>query len=292
MAKQAYKFDLKVLTTSREIGLRRLRSYAAAMGSNASIFHSYSELIKSLTGTQRTAACEIVIYDASCLLKADELKELHRLARVFQLRSPDLETSVIPIFSTMEQSEGVFYCSLDALLNSVIARSSLATISRNLELVQIEDLMQWGYSSLHWSDANPQSLATVCSEFVGSLAINRSGRNLLGRFSAFLEKEAEPLGLKHSEATIAADGLTVAIVCQFQVAKEYDLSSVIKILKQYALPTVVINNRVKKPSTLEIAGFVPAEQATLPSPDSLLIVFNKNQFEAPDSILPTLERAG
>src|SRR5690606_8586380 len=92
MAYQLNNFDLKLLTSSKEVGLRRLRSYSASLGGGAQIFGTFEDLRNVLEKlghkTAEKPTESIVLYDDSVGLAKEQLKEIEKRARLFVLQSP------------------------------------------------------------------------------------------------------------------------------------------------------------------------------------------------------------
>lgn len=291
MAGPAYKFDLKLLTPSREVGLRRLRTYAAAIGGNAAIFHSYNELIKNLSSSERSAACEIVLYDSTCLLNAEELRQLHCLARVFTIQNPNLHQAAATELTSSGSSAGIFYCTLESFLASPVARMSLVAISRRDQVFCSEHVLQWGFASQKWPTNREITLAAATYNFTKALALTGKARHLAEMFAHFLQVHMQALGLVQREVVFAADGLTVSITARCNLSPSFDIKKLIKLLQEHAFPIAMINIQASF-ETIELVGLVTAEQNAEKPEERLILVFNNSQFNASEQLLDPLNRAG
>src|SRR5438128_2371177 len=86
MTDRTQTFDLKLLTSSKEVGLRRLRTYAAALGGGAQIFHTYEDLRRNLESTFTGRRKNIVLHDGTVPLTSPQMLELQHFGRVFVLQ--------------------------------------------------------------------------------------------------------------------------------------------------------------------------------------------------------------
>jgi hypothetical protein len=295
MAGRANNFDLKLLTSSKEVGLRRLRSYAAALGGGASIFHSHDELRKSLEASAsepQTAAFNIVLHDSTLDLAAAEIGELQKRARVFILQRPDeTDGKLPPPKAPCWTSESYFRCTLAAFLESPVVRMSMAQMCKGGQPFRLEHLLRWGHAASTWNHEDKTSVADHGISFIHGLSLAGEGRRLTEMFSHFIQARLKGLQLSKQRVIFGSDGLLLTVIAHCRPEPGMDLRTVVEELKVHDFPIAVVN-RLDGDQTVEIAGlYYPF---TLPeiAAERILMVFNKELDPATTVAAPTLEKAG
>jgi hypothetical protein len=136
--------ELKLLTTSKDVGLRRWRTFTAALGASGQIFHAINDLLLQL-GSRRPNSCvPIVIYDQTLALTPQDLSRLQACCRLFILRPPSLFSDISVPLPTAPAwaAEAYLQCSLNALMDSPVLRMSLGRLTLNGRRFQAHHLLR------------------------------------------------------------------------------------------------------------------------------------------------------
>lgn len=295
MAARANNFDLKLLTSSKEVGLRRLRSYAAALGGGASIFHSYEELRKSLEASasdRQAATFNIVLSDSTLDLAPTEVEGLQKRARVFILQRPDETTDRLPPpQAPCWTSESYFRCTLAAFLESPVVRMSMAQMCKGGQPFRLEHLLRWGHAASTWNHEDKTSVADHGISFIHGLSLAGEGRRLTEMFSHFIQARLKGLQLSKQRVIFGSDGLLLTVIARCRPEPGMDLRAVVEELKVHDFPIAIVN-RLDFGQTVEIAGlYYPF---TLPeiAAERIIMLFSKELGPAATSAVPTFEKAG
>jgi hypothetical protein len=295
MAGRANNFDLKLLTSSKEVGLRRLRSYAAALGGGASIFHSYEDLRKNLetsASERHPAAFNIVLHDSTLDLAPAQIAELRRRARIFILQRPDeADGRLPPPKAACWTSESYFRCSLAVFLDSPVVRMSMAQMCKGGQPFRLEHLLRWGHAASTWNLEDKASVADHGISFIHGLSLAGEGRRLTEMFSHFIQARLKGLLLSKQRVVFGSDGLLLTVIAHCRPEPGMDLKAVVEELKVHDFPIAVVN-RLDGGATVEIAGlYYPF---TLPeiAAERIIMLFGKELDQPAAVAAATLEKAG
>lgn len=292
MTEGVQHFDLKLLTSSKEVGLRRWRSYAAVLGGSASIFHSYDELYRHLDtdpGNQH-ATSRIVLHDHSIELNTTRLEALQRLARVFLLQPAKQQESLPAATSPYWSAESYIRCSTTAMLENPIVRMSLAQMVTQ-RAFYLEQLLRWGYSSSIWHESDANSLAEHGIKFMRQLALVGESRRLAEMFNHFLHTHLHRLNLVKRRVIFGSDGLLVCVVAQCEPLANFDLRNAVAELEVHEFPMAVIN-QLAQGRGLEIAGLYSPIMASEIASERVMMVFRKADVALSTPNLAIIEKAG
>jgi len=282
-------FDLKLLTASKEVGLRRLRSYSASLGGGAQIFCTYDELRRHLNTEVPNNVLSIVLHDHSIALSPTQLNALQQQARVFLLRRPDDQgfDLVPPATAPCWGVESFMQCSLTTFLDSPVVRMSMAQLCKTGAPFHMAQLLRWGHAAHEAADQ--ASIADASLAFVRSLNLTGEGRRLIEMFSHFLQVSLIKLKLEKKAVTFGSDGLLTMVVARCLVLPGMHVQAVAAELKMHDFPIGVINRLAG--DAIEIAALYYPCQPPPSQAERIVMVFNKSVVDAVQALAVT-QRAG
>lgn len=280
MAERLNNFDLKLLTASKEVGLRRLRSYAASLGGGAQIFNSFEDVRRNLETCFEGRRLNIVIHDETIPLTTPQLNELQRFARVFVLQKPDpLKLTFVPkAAAPCWTMESYLQCSLGSFLDSPVIRMSMAQMCKTNKPFHLEHLLRWGHAASIWNASDKRSVADASVNFVRTLNLGGEGRRLTEMFSHFLQARLPALGLRKDAVTFGSDGLLITVIAHCQPVAATLIRDLAEELRIHDFPISVINQL--SGGQVEIAAlYYPFQLASIQE-ERIVMVFNKTIEEA------------
>lgn len=297
MSERLHQFDLKLLTSSKDVGLRRLRSYAASLGGGAQIYLSYDDLLRNLSTAGLAPERSIVLHDSSIRLTAAQLTELSRRSRLFVLQQQTATDELMPPPSShLWLAEGFLQCSLGAFFESPIMRMSMAQLVRRERAFQLTALLRWGHAQRMWQPQNRDTLADANLAFVRDLRLTGDGRRVAEMFSHFLQTGATHHGLVHDEVIFGSDGLLLLVAARCRLADSQTVSSLALELRIHDYPVAVVNQTSAK--TVEIGALHYPFQPSPFNQEHMVLVckykslaFNASPSEQP-SHQETLKKVG
>ena len=282
MSERTNQFEMKLLTTSKEVGLRRLRSYAASLGGSASIFHSYDELYKHLSvcNTTELTSRQVVLHDHTIKLSAQQIAALQKLARVFVLQAAQREEALPGPMDISWQTESYYQCSMHALLDSPVVRMTMAQMLSLERPFHIEHLLRWGHAASTWKESDAVTLGDHSLDFIRGLALTGEARRLVEMFNHFIQTRLDHLNLKKHQVVFGSDGLLMSISVHCDLPPRLDLRKIVDELRVHAFPIAAVNTQTAT-NTLEIAGlFYPHIMPEI-SAERIIMVFRKEHQERP-----------
>ncbi len=283
MAERLNNFDLKLLTASKEVGLRRLRSYSASLGGGAQIFNTYDDLRRNLETSFQGRRLNIVLHDNSVALGAREIGELARFARVFVLQRGDgsMGGGVPKAGSPCWSMESYMQCTLGAFLDSPVIRMSMAQMCKTDQPFHLEHLLRWGHAASTWSATDRKtSVADASLTFVRSLSLVGEARRLTEMFSHFLQASLPALRLKKESVTFGSDGLLFTTIARCRPEPGVALRDIAEELRIHSFPISVVNRLAD--GAIEIGALYYPFQPAAINDERIMMVFNKLLDEAVD----------
>jgi hypothetical protein len=286
MAERLNNFDLKLLTASKEVGLRRLRSYSASLGGGAQIFNTFDDVRRNLETCFQGRRLNIVLHDDTIPLTAAQLGELSKYARVFVLQKPDPQRhGLVPkATSPCWGMESYMQCSLGAFLDSPVIRMSMAQMCKTSQPFHLEHLLRWGHAASKWSAREKSSVADASQSFVRSLNLGGEGRRLTEMFSHFLQARLPDLGLRKDAVTFGSDGLLITVIAHCTPEPGMQIRDVAEELRIHDFPISVINRL--DGGGVEIAALYYPFQLPAIHDERIVMVFNKIVDETAEAALP------
>ena len=294
MSERQNNFDLKLLTASKDVGLRRLRSYSASLGGGAQIFHAYDDLRRHLEnldfGGLTNAKQHIVLHDHSVSLSPAQLADLQSRVRVFALDKPlavlpNLPKADAPVW----QFEAYLRCSLEAFLDSPVIRLSMAQMCRGDQPFKLAQLLRWGHAQTTWqlsAGRGNEAIADAGLQFTRRLNLTGEGRRLAEMFSHFAAARLPSLNLTSQSVTFGSDGLLIVVAARCRAEPDMSVRAVCEELRIHDFPIAVVNQLGH--NDFEIAGLFHQLTPDSQSAERVLMVFDKVDT-APSAgiILPT-----
>lgn len=291
MVEKTNSFDLKLLTSSKEIGLRRLRSYAASLGAGAQIYNSYDDLFRHLSTNVPSPGKSVVIHDGTITLQAAELENLTKLTRVFLLSRPDeLSKALPPDGAPCWGLESYMRCSLNALLDSPIMRVSMSNLCKPGAPVRLDNLLRWGHASQLWHKGDQLDVAEHGLQFVKSLNLVGESRRLAEMFSHFLQSRIHELGLTEESVIFGADGLLTMVVARCKADPRMSVRAVTQELKVHEFTVAVLNR--SGPDHVELAALYYPFQNPSVLEERIVMVLNKKLEEVVPTLILPVPKAG
>lgn len=292
MGDRLNNFDLKLLTASKEVGLRRLRSYSAALGAGAQIFNTWDDLRRNVESAFNGCRANIVLHDNSVPLTPAQVHELQRFSRVFILQRPEQDNRVVvpangaPCWDV----ESYMQCSLAAFLDSPVVRMSMAQMCKAGQPFHLNQLLRWGHAVSTWNK-NPRTEVDDASyAFVKNLSLAGEGRRLAEMFTHFLVSSLPGFGVTKESVTFGADGLLVTVIATCQVGPEFPVRDLVEELRINAFPISVVNRLAD--GRYEVGAlFYPFHMQSFRH-EKIVMVFNKVLDTAAASVEAPIEKAG
>jgi hypothetical protein len=219
MLEKLHTFKLKLLSTSKEVGLRRLRSYAASLGGGAQIYNGTLELFASYDEDQLPT---VLLIDGSVPLSNEELVLLSKSSRIFLLdqnansldRAPDIKD---PCWSV----EAYIQCSLSAYLAAPICRINAAHLCDQNKKFELSKLVRWGHARKIWTPGYTNSISSAGIEFIRDYFLISNWRRSTEMFCHFAECNISPLGLTAKQIDFASDGLMLLNVVRCEINESH-----------------------------------------------------------------------
>jgi|GEM_PF-3516050 len=280
--------EIKLLTTSKEVSLRRLRGFSAPVGAKADVINSVDELLVKLSASPDEKSEHIVLHDLSIPLTDDQLRTLSSLARVYRIGPVGSVGSANTIPGT--QAELQAECRLADFFESIIVRRALPHIWSWPPTMRPENLLGWGHAVTQWQPKHGTELAEVGRSFHESLALTGNGRRLIELLTHQALTRLPILDLEVSEATFGCDGAVIlmSLTCEFTGAGDINLPAIAAEIRAYQLPLATLTNHGA--NQIEIMG-VAAGNPNLPIAGAgmLLLLDREKRLSTPPSA--TLPRA-
>lgn len=266
MSANAHSFELLLLTASREVGLRRLRSYAASLGGGAHIFHTIEDLTQALKVEKGAPAVgKIIVNDGTVPLSSSQIEGLYPRARLFQLCEPRPQAESplpVPAFPSLAAStrqpflslrgvglETSLHCSLPVFLESPVIRASMAHICKNIRPFRLPHLLRWGHAAESWSAApggadahrHNQEIAALGFGFSRRLSLSGGGLRLVEMVSHFAQTSLKDFGLVPRSMTFGSDGLLVLGSMLCPLPSESRLQDLAEDMREQNFPTTIFS---------------------------------------------------
>lgn len=297
MAERLNSFDLKLLTSSKEVGLRRLRSYSASLGAGAQIFNTFDDLRRNVESVFTGHRLNIVLHDNTVPMNWAQMAELKRFARVFVLQKPDYKNRIeIPATTApCWTAESYMQCSLAAFLESPVVRMSMAQMCKANQPFYLDQLLRWGHAASTWHAEPGQqkdALADASLAFVRGLNLTGEGRRLTEIFTHFIQARLSTMGLDKKSVTFGADGLLITVIARCAVQPDVEIRDLVQELRIHDFPISVVNTLGT--GEIEIGAlFYPFHMQSFRD-ERIVMAFHKalNEAASVDQKDDKLERAG
>lgn len=268
--------DIKLLTTSKDVSLRRLRNFVAPLGGTSQIFHAYEDVLKYLQTVPKPRTQNIIIHDHTVVLTDSELQQLQLLCRVFTLKPEATKnTPAATPPSTDLLSETYAECSLNTFFESPVIRRSMAQLVLWPPMFDAGALLGWGHSTQTWQAQSKSRLSEASIAFTRGLCLSGEGRRLVEVFSHHLQTRLPSLQVEVNEVTFGSDGMLVMVSadCQVKPGHDLELATIVDDLRQHQLPINIINH--KAADRIEIIGLYYPFFAPPQKGEGVILVFNR-----------------
>ena len=273
--------DIKLLTTSKDVGLRRLRNFVAPLGGTSQIFHAFEDVLRHLQTATRPRIQSIIIHDHTVALTNAELMKLQRLSRVFTLQ-PQMtkDTQAVASPSADLLSEMHAECSLIGFFESPVLRRSMAQLVLWPPKFNAGALLGWGHATQIWKAQSKSGLSEASIAFTRGLSLSGEGRRLVEVFTHHLQTRLPNLQAEVNEVTFGSDGMLVMVSadCQVKPGHGLELDKIVDDLRQHQLPINIVNH--KAADRFEIIGLYYPFSAPSKSGGGVILVFNRQQEQS------------
>ena len=270
--------DIKLLTTSKEVGLRRLRNFVAPLGGTSQIFHAYEDILKHLQSATKPRTQNVIIHDHTVALTQAELQKLQLLSRVFLLKPQVTKNSspVIPIAADL-LSETYAECSLTGFFESPVLRRSMTQLMLWPPKFDAGSLLGWGHASQTWKAQSKGELSEASIAFTRGLCLSGEGRRLVEVFTHHLQTRLPNKQLEVNEVTFGSDGMLVMVSadCQVTPGHDLDLAMIVDDLRQHQLPINIVNHKIA--DRVEITGLYYPFSVPSKSTGGIILVFHQQR---------------
>ena len=274
MSAQLVHCEVRLLTTAKEVGLRRLRGFAAALGGSGQICCTFAELRQELASTATPRRRRLVIYDQSLALTPDEFASLSHLARVFVIAPPLKDQPSCPppqASSPYWQAEAYLQCSLTTFLESPVVRMSMTQLIDAVPRFPLDQLLRWGHLAQRWTPSTAQPVAAASLAFVRSLSLGADARRLSENFCDFLATKLAGLNLRHELVTFGSDGLLTLVTARCLPTGPVNTAQLTAALHACRLPITIVSRRDSREVELG-ALYYPSHYNMLNEERLLLVV--------------------
>lgn len=296
MAKRANNYEIRLLTSSKDIGLRRLRSYTAALGCGAQIFHSFQDLFTALeigkSGSANQQCRSIVLHDCSLPLSSSELATISRLARVFVIDQPrpDQIHQVPADNSPIWKQEAYFRCSLNTFLESSVIRMAMAQLCQPETPFSIGNLLRWGTTEHTWQSFVDLSLADAGLQFVRKLNLAGPCRRLTEMFTHYVHINLHSMGIQVEKVRFSTDGIMTALIASCRAPENTPVGFLTSELRVHDFYAGVINK--VSSSELEIGALFLQNPLQEDGQERIILTLEKDLTPLEKTVDDDLERAG
>lgn len=292
MAKRANNFEIRLLTSSKDIGLRRLRSYTAALGSGAQIFHSVQDLQTAIESHNEPRVRSIILHDGSIHLTTLEITTLAKKSRIFILDQPRVSNNVVlPAESSVFwKQEAYLRCSLQTFLESPVIRMSMAQLCQPGTPFSISNLLRWGATEHFWNAAENRSLSDTGLNFVRTLNLPGECRRITEMFTHFIHINLENLGITVDSVRFSSDGIMTALIAKCRLQQQVQISYLTSELRVHDFYAGVINKTGD--DELEIGALFYQNPLQEDGQEKIVLTLDKDRTPLDTELDIDLEKAG
>lgn len=292
MAKRANNYEIRLLTSSKEIGLRRLRSYTAALGCGAQIFHSFQDLQTALESAAVPRARAIILHDCSIQLTSNELATLAKLARVFVIDQPQNGAAVMLPGETSPywKQEAYFRCTLNTFLDSPVIRMAMAQLCQPEAPFTIGNLLRWGTTEHVWQSFSDVSLSDAGLQFVRKLNLAGPCRRLTEMFTHFTHINLHSIGVEVENVRFSSDGIMTALIAKCRMQESVPVGYLASELRVHDFYAGVVNKTSE--TTLEIGALFHQNPLQEDGQEKIVLTLDKDLTPLASAADDDLEKAG
>ncbi len=292
MAKRAHNYEVRLLTSSKDIGLRRLRSYTAALGCGAQIFHSYQDLLLAIDSSQTQRVRNIILHDSSVYLSTQEVTSLAKRARIFVIDQPRVnELTNLPVdTSVLWKQEAYFRCSLSTFLESPVIRMTMAQLCQPETSFSIGNLLRWGATEQYWNQTSTESLSDTGINFVRKLNLAGECRRITEMFTHYTHVNLHSLGIDVDSVRFSSDGILTALIARCKLKDNVAISYLASELRIHDFYAGVVNKISDK--DIEIGALFHQNPLQEDGQEKIVVTLDKDLTALEKDVVIDLEKAG
>ncbi len=292
LSKRANNYVVRLLTSSKEIGLRRLRSYTAALGSGAQIFHSYQDLLLAIELSRSQRVRNIILHDSSVYLTSQEMNTLSKLARIFVIDQPRAnEPSDLPVeASVIWKQEAYFRCSINTFLDSPVIRMAMAQLCQPKTAFSIGNLLRWGATEHYWSTTSEESLSDTGLNFVRKLNLAGECRRITEMFTHFTYINLQSLGMDVESVRFSSDGILTALIARCKLKDSVAITYLASELRIHDFYAGLVNKISDK--EIEIGALFHQNPLQEEGQEKIVVTLDKDQSALDVNKVIDFDKAG
>jgi hypothetical protein len=269
------RFVIKLLSSTQEVGLRRLRSYAASIGGGALIYSDYNKIIYDLERAELPRSHHIVVYDDSLPLSDTQMTRLKTHARIFHLSEPQSVAMLSPVEDEgCWSQESYLQCNIKTMIDSPVVRVCMAQLCHPTAPLYLQNLLRWGHAYLDWTPACGVDISRSGLDFTRKFNLAGEWRRLMEMFCHFVTTRCQALELPVESVRFASDGVLLAAVAKSGVLPKFHPRNLIDELRVHSFPIVAVNRQ--QSGEFEFAAFYTPFHPLSNGSDTVVLSFAKN----------------
>ncbi len=272
--------------------MRRLRSYTAALGGGAQIFHSYQDILLAIESSRSKRVRNIILHDSSVFLTSQEMNTLAKLARIFVIDQPraDAPTNLPADTSMIWKQEAYFRCSLNTFLDSPVIRMAMAQLCQPETAFSIGNLLRWGATEHYWRTSTAESLSDTGLNFVRKLNLAGECRRITEMFTHFTHVNLHSLGMEVDNVRFSSDGILTALIARCKLKDSVAISYLASELRVHDFYAGVVNKI--SDNQIEIGALFHQNPLQEDGQEKIVVTLDKDQSALDIETVIDLEKAG
>jgi hypothetical protein len=243
------KFDLNLLTSQKELGLRQLRAFSASIGGQGYIFHNYNLLVEHLESSDLP---QVIVLDTGFNLENSKIMDLNKLGQLFVIDS-DSGIQLPSYDSGIWQSEGYLKCDIKGFFKSQVVHVCMANLIDKSQRFMFERTLNWGYAAMSWEAHSGTLIADTGLKFMRQFNLVTTMRRYTEMFCHFAEVRLPQINFVPQQIRFLSDGIKLAAYASCPTDKSIHVRDIIEELKMHMFPIGAINQRK---DVIEIGIFV------------------------------------
>ena len=244
LRKAIQRFELTLLSSSKELSIRKLRSYCASLGGNGQILSCFDDWQRQLRQTHESGIPQVILYDTVLGLSMKQIEHL-RMAGVFFVIDSQRETTCLTKTNFFPwQHDSYCISQLDAVFQSPVIRFYLAKRILEHKTFCLSHLMRWGHAAQTWTLGSNLETSDLALKFCRTLKLNGEPRRVTEMASHFLEVFPRQFNLQVEKVTYASDGITTGVIAELRYNTQgaWAYPQLVEEINQFSFPIAVMNH--------------------------------------------------
>ncbi len=265
MDTKGHIFQIRYLTASKELGMRRIKGFATSIGGHFELYRDPSLFMASFESRNTSFNNEnnpkiVSLVDSSVNLSRHDVEFLMTHSILVAIADlPNWRTSQFSPNNILWDYDYIFLVNEKDFWQSPVARIGLAQICQLNKPIEPEKWLRWGFT--RHTDQNGSSY----KDYLRKLAPPYRIKDALRRFSSFFEKEIVTFGLETKKFHVLSDGLTFCLAAECEPVQSPDFRidfisqhSLLSSLRKLSFNCMLINE--KGDGNYDIAIFLQLEE--------------------------------